>query len=140
VLARPESPNRLLDVDRARIWLVVRTGERQQSPARVRATAKEVDQDGRVEENRRQLPDAALISAPLLANPPAGILVPLVTGIRDRPERRFEQLPAVIVVQRPLNCTPDVRAAAASANPAVELSDDVVAESYVQTHGHNLAH
>ena len=56
VLARPESPDGLLDVDRTRIRRVARTTKREQPPTRVRATAKEVDEDGRVEEDRRHYP------------------------------------------------------------------------------------
>ena len=140
VLARPEASNRLLDVDRTGIGRITCTAERQEPRARVRATAKEVDEDGRVEENGRQLPDAALIGAPLLANPLRGILVPLVTAIRDRAERRLEQLPAVIVVQRALDRTCDIGTTASRPHPAVELPDEGVAESYVQTHGHSVAH
>lgn len=140
VLARPQPSNRLLDVDRTRVWRVPRIAERQEPPARVRATAEEVDQDGRVEKDRRQLPDAALISVPLVANPRAGIVVPFVTAVRDCAERRLEQLPAVIVVQRTLDRARDVRAPATSTHPSIKVPDDVVAKSYVQTHGHTLTH
>lgn len=104
------------------------------------ATAKEVDEGGRIEKNRRQLPDAAFISPPLVANPSAGILVPFVTAVRDGAERRLEQFPAAIVIQRALDRTRDVGTAATSAYPAVEFPDDFVAESYLHTHGHKLAH
>ena len=46
----------------------------------------------------------------------------------------------MIVVQRALNSASDVGAAAPSTNPAVEFADDLVAEGYVHTHGHSLAH
>jgi hypothetical protein len=140
MLPRPETPNRFLDIDRARVRRIARIAERQHPLARIRATAKEVDEDGRIEENRRQLSDATIVSAPLVVNPPGGIRVPIMTFVRDRAERRLEQLPAVIIVQRTLDCTGDVRAAAARAYPPVKFPRDVVAESYVQTHGHMLAH
>jgi hypothetical protein len=140
VLARLESANRLLDIDGARVRRVLRPAERSQAPARLGASAQQVDQDGRVEQNGCQLPDAALVGAPLLAHPLAGVLVPLVTAFGDRAERGLEQPPAVIIVQGALDRLRDVRASAASADTAVELADELVVERYVHSHGHTLAH
>ena len=140
MLALPESPNRLLNVHGAGVRSVSSTAQGVQAPARLGTAAEEVDEDRRVEENRRQLPDTALIGAPLLANPSGGILVPLVTGVGNSAHGRFEQLPAVIVVQRLLDRARDVRAPAASADAPVELADEIVAEGYVQSHGHTLTH
>jgi hypothetical protein len=140
VLTRLESANRLLDVDGARVRRVLRPAERSQATARVRASAQQVDQDGRVEQNGCQLPDAALVGAPLLAHPLAGVLVPPVTAFGDRAERGLEQPPAVIVVQSALDRLRNVGASAASADPAVELADERVVERYVHSHGHTLAH
>jgi hypothetical protein len=111
-----------------------------QPPRRLRAAAEKVDEDGGVEENRRHLPDAALVSTPLLANPAAGILVPLVAAVGNGAERRLEQFPATIVVQRLLDRTRDIRATATSADATVELADESILEGYVHTHGHTLAH
>ena len=140
VLARPESPNRLFHIDRTYIGCVFRIAERNQTPARVGATAKEVDEHGRVEENRGQLPNAAVIGTPLVTNPALCILVPLVTTVRDRANRRLEELPAVVVVQRALDCSRDVRAAAASSDTSVELAHEIIGERNVHTHGHTIAH
>lgn len=140
VLARPEPPNSLLDIDCADIRRVIRVTECQQPPSRVGTTAKEVDEDGRVEENGRQLPDSARIRPPLVANPPAEVLVPVMPTVRNRPNRRLEKLPAVVVVQRSFDRSRDVCAASARAHPAVELFDEIVSKRYVHSHGHRLAH
>ena len=131
MLTWSEPPNHLLDVDRAGAGRVASTAERQQARAGVGATAKQVDEDGRVEEDQRQLTDAAFIGAPLVANPPARILIPLVTPVRNRAERRFEQLPTGIVVQRALDRARDVRAPPPGTGLAVELSDDLLAQGNV---------
>lgn len=86
MLARLESPNGLFHVDRARIGHVARFAKRQQPAAGVRTTAKDVDEDSRVEEDWSQLSDTARITAPLVAHPASGILVPVVPAVRDRAE------------------------------------------------------
>ena len=140
VLAGPESPNRLLHVDCTDVRCVFRIAERQQTPSRVSATAKEVDEHGRVEENRGQLPNAAVIGAPLVMNPALCVLVPLVTTVGDRADRGLDELPAVVVVKRTLDCARDVRAAAASPDTSVELTHEIIGERNVHTHGHTLTH
>ena len=57
VLGRPESAYRLLDVDRARVRSISGATQEQQPPARLRATAQQIDQHSRIEQNRRQLPN-----------------------------------------------------------------------------------
>jgi hypothetical protein len=114
--------------------------ERCQPPAGVGAPAEQVDEDGRVEEDGRQLPDPPPISTPLIANPLAGILIPLVTAVGDRAERRVDRLPALVVVERAFDCPRDVRAPAAGTDAAVELANDLVAEGYVYSQGHTLRH
>jgi hypothetical protein len=84
VLSWPESTNRLLDVDSACIRGIARTAKRQESALSFRATPKDVDQDGRIEKNRRHLSDATLIAPTLVANPAAGIIIPFMSTIRDR--------------------------------------------------------
>jgi hypothetical protein len=96
--------------------------ERCQPPAGVGAPAEQVDEDGRVEEDGRQLPDPPPISTPLIANPLAGILIPLVTAVGDRAERGVDRLPALVVVERAFDCPRDVRAPAAGTDAAVELA------------------
>jgi hypothetical protein len=80
-LARSESPNRLLHVDRARVRRVAAPSERQEPSTCVRPTAQEVDEGRGIEENRRQLTDAALVGPPLVANPSRSILVPFMTAV-----------------------------------------------------------
>jgi hypothetical protein len=140
VLGRPESPNGLLDVDRTHVRRIIRITESQQPPSRVVAPAKEIDEDGRVEQDGRQLTDPVLVRPPLLVNPLAGILVPIVAPVGNRANRRLDELPAVVVVQRTFDCVSDVRAAPSSAHPAIELADDSVVESYLYPHGHKLVH
>src|SRR3989442_349674 len=65
-----ESTNRPLDVNGAHAGSVPGTAEGMQPSRRLRSAAEEVDEDRRVEEDRRHLPDAALVGTPLLANPP----------------------------------------------------------------------
>jgi hypothetical protein len=126
LLATSEASNRLLDVDGTGARCISGAPELGQSPPRIGATTEEVDQDRRVEENRSQLPDTALVGVPLIMNPAAGILVPLMTAVGDRAERRFEQLPAVVVIKGALDRVRDVCATPAGADSAVELPDDVV--------------
>jgi hypothetical protein len=72
----------------------------------------------------------------LVATPPAGILIPFVIPVRDRADRRLDQLPAVIVFKGALDCTGDVCAPAAGAGPTVELTDDLLRKSDVHSHGY----
>jgi hypothetical protein len=140
ILARLEATNSLLHIDGRRIWRITRTAKCEQPLPRVGATSKEVDQDCGVQENWCQLPDAAVIRAPLVANPPARILVPLVTAVGNRANRRLDQLPALIVVKSTLDRPCDIRAAAAGADAAIQLVDELVRKGNVHSHGHNLAH
>ena len=77
------------------------------------------------------LADATCISAPLLTNPPTGVVAPVVTGVGDRSQCRLEQLPAAVVVERLLDRPGDVRTTPASADAVVELAREVVVEGYV---------
>jgi hypothetical protein len=140
LLTRSEPANGLLDVDRRDVRRILRVAERRQAPARVGAPAEQVDEDGGVEEDGRQLPDPTPVSTPLIANPSAGILIPLVTAIRDRAERGVDRLPPLVVVQRAFDRPRNVGATAAGADAAVELANEIVAKSYVYSHGHNLTH
>ena len=140
MLARLESPYRLLDVDRTHVGRVVRIAERLQTPSRIGTTAEEVDDDSRVEKYSGQLADTALMGAPLFANPSAGVFIPVVTTVSKRAQRRFDQLPAMIVVERSFDRIGNVGAAAPSPHTPIKLPHEIVSESYVQTHGHNLTH
>ena len=46
----------------------------------------------------------------------------------------------MVVVQRALDRSRDVRAAAASSDTSVELTHELIGERNVHTHGHKLAH
>jgi hypothetical protein len=46
----------------------------------------------------------------------------------------------LVVVQRALDGSRDVRAAAASSDPSVELTHEIIGKRNVHTHGHTLAH
>ncbi len=63
-----------------------------------------------------------------------------MAAIGDGPERRLDQLPAARVIERVLNRAADEGAAATASDAAIELSDEILLERYVQTHGHRLAH
>jgi hypothetical protein len=106
----------------------------------VLATPKEINQDGGVQQDRCQLPDTAVIGTPLLANPLAGIFVPLMTTIRDRTNGRLEQVPAVIIVKSALDRAGDVCAPTTGTDATVQLLDERVRERNVYSHGHNITH
>jgi hypothetical protein len=140
VLGGPKPTNGLFHVDGARIGRVAGTAKCEQPLPRVGATAKEVDQDCGVQENRCQLPHAAVIRPPLVANPPARILVPFMTTVGDRAHSGLEQFPALILVKGTLDGACDVRAAAAGADAAIQLVDELIGKRNVHSHGHNLTH
>jgi hypothetical protein len=135
-----EPPNGLFDVDCADVRRVVRGAQGRQPPQRTDATAQQVDDDGRVQQDRSQLPDTAFVRPPLLVHPSGGIVVPLVAAVRDAAERRLDQFPAVIVVERPLHRGCDVSAATTSPDAPIQLVDETLFEGNVQTHGHNVTH
>src|ERR1019366_3301078 len=87
-----------------------------------------------------RLPDAADVSGTLLAHPSSRIAVPVVLGVGQRADSGFDVVPATLVVERSPNRRRDERAALTPTNPAVESMHDFVVETYVQTHGHKLAH
>src|ERR1019366_2112988 len=87
-----------------------------------------------------RLPGAADVSGTLLAHPSSRIAVPVVLGVGQRADSGFDVVPATLVVERSPNRRRDERAALTPTNPAVESMHEFVVETYVQTHGHKLAH
>jgi hypothetical protein len=63
-----------------------------------------------------------------------------MTLVANRPEGRLDQFPAALVVESRLDRLRDEGTAAAWADAAVELFDQVVSKSNVQSHAHKLAH
>lgn len=104
------------------------------------ASSQEIDQDRRVEKDGSHSAHTALIAASLVTNPRRRIFVPVVARIRNRPDRRFDQLPAPLVVECPLDRTRDERPASPRPDPFVELSDELVAQDDVHTHVRSLTH
>lgn len=140
MLARPQPTDSLLQIDGARVGRIARATKRKQPFPRVRATTKEINHDGRVQQDRCQLPDATLVGSTLLTYPSACIVVPLMTAVGDRADSRLEELPAVVVLKRPLDSTCDICAATPGAYATVQLTNELIRESNVHSHGHNLTH
>lgn len=140
MLPRPQPTNSLLDIDGACVGRVPGATKREKPFSRVRATTKEIDQDRRVQQDRRQLSDAARVGSTLLTHPAACIVVPLMTAVGDRADGRLEQLPPVVVFERALDRTRDVCAPTPGAYPTVQLTNELVRERNVHSHGHNLTH
>lgn len=63
-----------------------------------------------------------------------------MSTVLDRVERRLDQLPATIFLERLPHRLGDERAAAAPAHAAIEIPNEVLFKRYVYTHGHKLAH
>jgi hypothetical protein len=57
-----------------------------------------------------------------------------VPAVSDRPDRRLDQLPTALIVERALDGTGDERAPPPRPHTAIELTDDLVAQDYVHTH------
>jgi hypothetical protein len=86
------------------------------------------------------LADAANVGSALTPDPGSGILVPFVSGIRDRTQRSQDVLPTSLILERSAHGLRDERAALAPTYPAVQLRDKFVFEINVYAHAHNLAH
>jgi hypothetical protein len=67
-------------------------------------------------------------------------VVPLMTAVGDCADSRLEELPAVIVLERPFDSTCDVCAATPGAYTTVQLTNELIRKSNVHSHGHNLTH
>jgi hypothetical protein len=76
----------------------------------------------------------------LRCDPAGGVRVPLVLRARECPETRFDVLPATLVLEGVTHRLGDERAASPRPHASVELLDELVFQTYVQTHGHSVAH
>lgn len=54
--------------------------------------------------------------------------------------RAFDVIPAALIVERSPNGVGDERTSLTSAHASIEILHQLVFETYVQTHGHTLAH
>src|SRR5665213_3111275 len=61
-------------------------------------------------------------------------------GVGERAYGVLDVLPATLVVERAPNRRGDEHAALTPTHPAVESAHDLIVQTYVQTHGHTLAH
>lgn len=84
---RRESTHRLLDIDGTHVRTVAGAVEIGQPTARLRSTAEQIDDHGRVEQDRGHSTDPLGVRASLAADPPGRIGVPLVAAVLDRAER-----------------------------------------------------
>lgn len=75
--------------------------------------------------------DTPLIAASLSTHPVPGVGVPLVPGVGQLGQRRFDVSPAALVVERAAQGCRDEAAAPPTAHPAIELSDELVVDAYV---------
>ena len=66
--------------------------------------------------------------APLAAHPAGRVVVPRVAAIRDAAECRLDQLPALLVLERLADGAGYERAPASSADPGVEVPDELLVE------------
>ena len=83
---------------------------------------------------RRALPGPSRIAVPLGAPHAAGIVIPVVTGLRDCAECGFQCPPALFLSDRGLDCLPDRPAAAARTCHLINATDQLVVQLYVHSH------
>src|SRR5215207_8311966 len=144
LLACAQATGNLLDVDRANVGDVLAAGAQASDAMCCTTSAERIDQDRRVKQARGhdscRSAHAARIARALRRDPSRRILVPVVTGVGERVQRRLDVLPATLILESPTDRLPDERAAASPADSPVELCHEIVGKAYVQTHGHNLAH
>jgi len=84
--------------------------------------------------------NAAGVCPALLGHPRCGVVVPIVSLVRDRSGRREESFPTPLVVKAPPHRVNDEAAAAPRANKGVDPSSEVVVEQNVHPHVLILAH
>lgn len=111
-------------------------------PRRRRPSAQRVDHHGRVQQQPAHplLPGSPLVPSTLHAHPLAGIVVPVVTVVRQLTDRRFDLAPASFVVHAASDELSNESAPSARADPAIELDHQVVVQGYVHSYGPSLAH
>ena len=101
-------------------------------PRRGRPTSKCVDQDGRIEQQPRHASTRpAIIAAALPPHPLRRVIVPLVTGIIDTTQCRFDLVPTPFIVETTLNEFADESTTSPGACASIEFDDEMVRQSYV---------
>ena len=78
--------------------------------------------------------------AALTAHPGRRIVVPLVPAIGNRTERRFDVVPAPLILQRPRHHLPDECTPPTCPRTPVQLRHQLIFQHYVQPHVRRLAH
>ena len=68
-------------------------------------------------------------------NPACGVDVPVVARVGKLAERGFDVVPPSLVLETAADELGDERAAAAGADPAIQVLDELVVQRNVQTHG-----
>ena len=139
-LSRTQPSEDLLDVDCRRERNLTVVLHRLEAGSHVRSSPEGVDQYGRVEQDGHSSADAPPIRAALRGHPLPGIVVPFMTPVRYRAERRPDQLPALANVERLAHRELDEPAAAARAHLLVEPGEELVVEVDVDTHTFTIAH
>ena len=77
---------------------------------------------------------------PLSSHPLRWIGVPVMAGVGDAAECRFDVIPAPFVVESPPDQLSDESAALPGTGAPVELGHEIVVQDDVQPHLPNLAH
>ena len=62
---------------------------------------------------------------------PGRIVVPLVSAVGERPDRRLDELTAPHVIERPPNRFGDERAPRTSLDALIEIGDEIIVEGNV---------
>ena len=76
----------------------------------------------------------ARIALPLGADPAGSIVVPIVAGVGDRAEQRFDLVPATLVIEAAPDHCRDERAPSPRPRPPVDVLNEMVLQLNVQSH------
>jgi hypothetical protein len=120
LLLRPKPSDDLLDVYGARKRHVAAALELGKTSAHGRRPAKDVDENRCVEEDGHALADAACVGMSLRLDPGRRVVVPLMAVGGDRPDRRLDERPALLGLERRAHGRFDEAATASGADALVE--------------------
>jgi len=109
-------------------------------PLSSRAPAQCIDQNGGVEQQRQSSADTARVAEALRMHPAGWICIPFVLLVGEGTEPSLDVFASSPVVESSAQGVRDERAAASSPHAPVKLLHEVIIETYVQSHGHSLAH
>jgi hypothetical protein len=87
-----------------------------------------------------RLASSTLVTAPLRPDPSSGILVPIVTTVRDRAETRLNVVPSLFVLEPTTDDLGQKSASSSLSSASVEFRHQIVLEPDVQTHVLTLTH